>query len=170
MVSFDEMGVVALGSNLQGEFRSSLALLESAVARLPMAGFRVVQTSPWWQSQAWPDPRDPEYLNGVCLVETSLRPHEALAALLNLEESFGRERRFANSPRTLDLDLIALGRLIINQPDLRLPHPRAHLRAFVMGPLAQIAPGWRHPESGKTALTLSTEVSVGLGAKPIALP
>jgi 2-amino-4-hydroxy-6-hydroxymethyldihydropteridine diphosphokinase len=168
MAFLDEVGVVSLGSNLPGEYNSSLELLEAAVPRFPEFGFRLVQISPWWQSPAWPNPTDPDYLNGIVLVETSYAPRAALEALLRLEHAFGRARTSLNAPRTLDLDLIALGRAVICEEGLILPHPRAHERGFVMGPLAQIAPQWTHPVLGRSAQDLAQTVSVGINAKPLA--
>jgi 2-amino-4-hydroxy-6-hydroxymethyldihydropteridine diphosphokinase len=161
VISLDDIGIVALGSNLCGKYESSLALLKEAVSRLPLAGFRVVKISNWWRSSAWPNPAEPDYLNGVAVVETALAPREALAALLGLERAFGRSRGLANAARTLDLDLIALGRCVMDEPDLVLPHPRAHERRFVMGPLADIAPEWRHPALGQTAEVLRDAAPVG---------
>jgi len=158
------MGIVALGSNLCGEYESSLALLEAAVSRLPAAGFRVVKVSNWWRSSAWPNPADPDYLNGVALVETALAPRAALDGLLGLEAQFGRCRGEANAPRTLDLDLIALGRRVMHDGELILPHPRAHERRFVMGPLAEIAPAWIHPVLGQTAQALQASAPIGRDA------
>jgi 2-amino-4-hydroxy-6-hydroxymethyldihydropteridine diphosphokinase len=148
----DEMTVVALGGNLAGSYASSQALLEDAVLRLAKAGLPVARRSGWWRSAAWPDPSAPEYRNAVMLVETKQDPHEVLRALLALEAVFGRVRGPRNAPRTLDLDLIAHGRQVLNGPDLILPHPRAHERLFVMGPLAEIAPRWVHPTLGGSAV------------------
>ena len=166
MISLDDIGIVALGSNLCGEYESSLALLEAAVSRLPKAGFSVVKVSNWWRSLAWPNPADPDYLNGVALVETALTPHAALAALQDLERDFGRRRGLANLARTLDLDLIALGRSVADEPGLVLPHPRAHERLFVMGPLAEVAPNWIHPVLGQSANALQKSAPVGREAAP----
>jgi 2-amino-4-hydroxy-6-hydroxymethyldihydropteridine diphosphokinase len=164
--SLDEIGVIALGSNLSGEFGSSRDLLDAAVAALPGVGIYVVRTSRWWRARAWPEPTDPEYLNGVVLVETTLEPDAAMEAMRGVETRFGRVRTFANAPRTLDLDLIALGRQVIDRADLILPHPRAHLRRFVMGPLAEIAPDWRHPVLGRTARDLAGAAEIGAEATP----
>ena len=166
MISLDDIGIVALGSNLQGEYESSLALLQAAVSQLPIAGFTVVKVSNWWRSLAWPNPTDPDYLNGVALVETALAPREALAALLDLERAFGRRRGLANAPRTLDLDLIALGRWVMDEPDLVLPHPRAHERLFVMAPLAEVAPNWIHPVLGLSAEALRESATIGRDSAP----
>jgi 2-amino-4-hydroxy-6-hydroxymethyldihydropteridine diphosphokinase len=157
---------VALGSNMAGEFASSEALLEAALARFPQAGLPVLARSGWWSSAAWPDPMGPEYRNGVALVEAKGGPEVVLAALLSIEAHFARERRARNAPRTLDLDLIAYGRQVADAPGLTVPHPRAHERLFVMGPLAQIAPDWRHPVLGLTAAELARTASVGLDARP----
>jgi 2-amino-4-hydroxy-6-hydroxymethyldihydropteridine diphosphokinase len=109
---------------------------------------------------------DPDYLNGVVLVETALEPEAAMQALKRVETRFGRARSRPNAPRTLDLDLIALGRRVVERPDLTLPHPRAHLRRFVMGPLAEIAPEWRHPLLGQTAIDLARAAEIGADAAP----
>jgi 2-amino-4-hydroxy-6-hydroxymethyldihydropteridine diphosphokinase len=87
--------------------------------------------------------------------------------LFATEQAFGRIRGAPNASRTLDLDLIAHGRTVSADPNLTLPHPRAHERLFVMGPLAEIAPDWRHPVLGATASELAAGASVGRDARPI---
>ncbi len=99
------------------------------------------------------------------IVRTDHDPHALMAALGRIEEAFGRQRGTANAPRTLDLDLIAYGRITGDLSGLILPHPRAADRRFVMGPLAEIAPDWRHPAGG-TASTLAAAASVGKDATP----
>ena len=158
---------MALGSNLAGGFGSCEALLEQALARFPAAGLRVAARSRWWRSAAWPGPDDPEYRNGVAIVEASAGPREVIAALMSVEAALGRERGARNAPRTLDLDLIAHGHVVVDEPGLTLPHPRAHERLFVMGPLAEIAPGWRHPVLGSTAADLARSATVGSDAAPV---
>ena len=159
--------VVALGSNLAGKRGSSEALLEAALARFPEVGLPVLVRSRWWRSAAWPDPEQPEYRNGVALVETDGDAPAVLAALLSIEASLGRTRSARNAARTLDLDLIAHGRTVMETPGLTLPHPRAHERRFVMGPLAEIAPAWVHPISGMAAEALALEARVGADARPV---
>lgn len=129
----------------------------------------MVGRSSWWRSAAWPDPDDPPFLNGVAIVRTELGPHELMAALGRVEEAFGRQRTRLNAPRTLDLDLVAYGRLSGDLDGLILPHPRAAERLFVMGPLAEIAPGWEHP-SGETAAQLARKAGVGRDAAPLREP
>jgi 2-amino-4-hydroxy-6-hydroxymethyldihydropteridine diphosphokinase len=163
----DDAVLIALGSNLAGPFAGPEALLEAALGRFADAQLALVRRSSWWRSASWPDPSLPDYLNGLAVVETSLGPREALAALRRLEQAFGREAGARNAPRTLDLDLIAHGRAVVEEPDLILPHPRAHERLFVMGPLAEIAPDWVHPLLGQTAAALAAQARIGADARPV---
>lgn len=166
-MELDDAVVVALGSNLAGDFASSEALLEATLARFTQAGLPVLARSNWWRSAAWPDLDGPEYRNGVAIVEAKGGPRTVLEGLFSLEQTFGRQRAARNAARTLDLDLIAYGRRVIDTPELVLPHPRAHERLFVMGPLAEIAPGWRHPVLGRTAAELAEAASIGADAAPV---
>jgi len=163
----DEAIILALGGNLAGDYPSLEALLEAALSAFLDAEIRVVRRSGWWRSAAWPDPGAPAYLNGVAIVETKLSPRALMRRLLQLEASFGRRRTEPNAPRTLDLDLIAFGRRVIEEPGLVVPHPRAHERLFVMGPLAEIAPGWTHPTLGATAEQLAAAATVGQDAQAV---
>ena len=140
-------------------------MLEEALARFPAVGLKILKRSGWWRSAAWPDPNGPEYRNGVALVEANGPPEAVLASLLRLEAEMGRQRSARNAPRTLDLDLIAHGREVRDEPGLILPHPRAHQRLFVMGPLAEIAPAWRHPVLGNSAADLAEAATIGRDAR-----
>jgi 2-amino-4-hydroxy-6-hydroxymethyldihydropteridine diphosphokinase len=163
----DEAIVLAVGGNLAGDYPSLDAVLEAALTAFLRAGLTVARRSGWWRSAAWPDPEAPTYLNGVAIVETELSPRALMEQLLAIEAAFGRKRTEPNAPRTLDLDLIAYGRQVIDAPGLVVPHPRAHERLFVMGPLAEIAPDWVHPVLGETAAELARGASVGLDAQPV---
>ena len=163
----DDAVVIALGSNDKGVWPSCIDLLEAAVARFRAEGIDVLALSSWWRSAAWPDPSDPPFVNGVAIVSTAHDPHALMATLGRLEEAFGRERSRVNAPRTLDLDLIACGRLSGDLDGLILPHPRAAERLFVMGPMAEIAPEWIHPTAGKTAQALAQTCAVGTDARPV---
>lgn len=167
-LDLDAAVIVALGCNDKGVWSSCREALEAALARFRFEGIDVLARSRWWASQAWPDPTDPPFLNGVVIVRTAHDPHALMAALGRIEEAFGRRRGAANAPRTLDLDLIAYGREQGDCEGLILPHPRAADRLFVMGPLAEIVPGWVHPVLGETAEALKRLAEVGTDARPIA--
>lgn len=159
--------IVALGANDKGAHAGCEAALEESLRLLERSDVRVVTRSRWWASKAWPDPSDPPFLNGVALVETSLSPGALMALLARIEDEMGRVRRHRNAPRTLDMDLTAYGRVVCDDANLVLPHPRAADRLFVMGPLAEIAPQWVHPVSGQTAEVLAKSASVGADAHPV---
>ena len=166
-LDLDAAVFVALGCNDKGVWADCSEALEAALARFRSEGIDVMARSSWWQSQAWPDPTDPPFLNGVVMVRTAHDPQALMAALGRIEEAFGRRRGARNAPRTLDLDLIAYGREQGDCEGLILPHPRAAERLFVMGPLAEIAPGWVHPVLGATARTLAAGATVGMDARPV---
>lgn len=102
----------------------------------------------------------PPYANGIILAETMLRPAALLSLLHRVERRFGRRRRARNEPRILDLDLIDY-RGAVSEGSLTLPHPRAHERAFVLLPLADVAPTWRHPLLKQNARDLMRDVERG---------
>lgn len=166
-LDLDAAVVVALGCNDKGVWTDCVEALEAALARFRAEGLDVLRRSSWWRSAAWPDPNDPPFVNGVVIVRTALDPHALMATLGRIEDAMGRERRGLNAPRTLDLDLIAYGRLSGDLDGLILPHPRAAERLFVMGPLAEIAPEWRHPVNGLAADELAEQASVARDARPI---
>jgi len=167
-MNLDEAVIVALGGNLAGDFGSPRALLEAALSRFAQAGLPVVRRSSWWKSAAWPDPTANEYRNAVVVVETQQGPEETIRTLFGLESEFRRLRSARNASRTLDLDLIAHGRKLLDTRDLILPHPRAAERFFVMGPLAEIAPQWRHPLLDETAEKLARSARIGRDSAPVA--
>ncbi|MDB5369375.1 MAG: 2-amino-4-hydroxy-6-hydroxymethyldihydropteridine diphosphokinase [Roseomonas sp.] len=147
------MILIALGANLPGtDGRAPRATCEAAAAGLgTIPGLRPVALSRWWATAPEPPlPGSPWYVNGVARCEGTIGPEALLAALQGLEDMAGRVRPYPNAPRTLDLDIIAMGDLMRDTPDPVLPHPRAHLRRFVLQPLAEVAPGWRHPLLNKT--------------------
>ncbi len=143
------MIVIALGGNLDSHAGSPRETLLAAAAALNERNVRIAALSPFYRTRAWPDPSDPDYVNAVATVETELGPAEVMAELERTETRFGRKRSTKNAPRTLDLDLIDYdGR--VEQGPPTLPHPRMQDRAFVLVPLADIAPGWRHPVLRRT--------------------
>jgi 2-amino-4-hydroxy-6-hydroxymethyldihydropteridine diphosphokinase len=147
-----EVALVAIGANLpRAGGEGPLATCRWAVGRLgAIPGLRVAAVSSWWESAPIPpDPQSPTYLNGVARLEGQATPEGLLAALHAIEAEAGRARPFPNAPRVLDLDLIDLGGRVLAGPAPILPHPRAAGRAFVLRPLAEVAPGWVHPVLGR---------------------
>ncbi len=160
------MIIIALGANLPDpDGHPPLQACLRAVAGLAaLPGLRLVATSRWYATAPVPPlPGAPDYTNGVVRLEGEAEPAALLAALHGLEAGAGRQRPYLNAPRTLDLDLIDLNGLVRDRPDPVLPHPRAHLRRFVLQPLAEVAPGWRHPRLGVTVEALLA----GLGDAPL---
>lgn len=152
------MILLALGANLPSAVGSPVETLRAALSALEDVGIHVCAASKFFVSAAWPDPRDPAFVNAVACVETKLEPAALLASLHTIERKFGRLRGERNAPRTLDLDLLDYdGR--IEQGPPQLPHPRMAERGFVLIPLADIAPDWRHPLSGKVVQSLIAELS-----------
>jgi 2-amino-4-hydroxy-6-hydroxymethyldihydropteridine diphosphokinase len=141
---------VALGSNLGDRH----AHLTWAVGRL-RALLTDLRVSPF-EDTAPVDVLEPQprYLNAVAVGTTRRSPNEILDALLAIEEERGRVRVGVRAARTLDLDLILHGNTVIEAPDLVVPHPRFRERAFVLGPLAALAPRWRDPVTGRTLAAL----------------
>ena len=141
--------LVGLGANL-GDPVAQLAAAVDALA----AHLRIERVSSLYRTEPVGHAEQPDFFNLVVLGRTSLGPLEVLRALQAIEQALGRRRTFRNAPRTIDLDLLAHGGAVMRTAELTLPHPRLHERGFVLHPLAQVAPGWRHPVLGRTAREL----------------
>jgi len=136
---------IALGSNLgdrEGYLRAAMAALEPSIQHLRVSSFH--ETAPVGVGL------QPTFLNAVAVGDTSLTARALLDTLLAIELELGRERPFSGAPRTLDLDLILYDEAILDERDLTVPHPRFRERRFVLEPLAEIAPDWRDPVTGRT--------------------
>lgn len=142
---------IALGANL-GEPRAALNRAIESIARL--AQCRLVARSSHYRSAPVDAPGQPDYWNAVVALDTGLEPLALLHALQQIEQANGRERSFRNAPRTLDLDLLLFGDISLATDELTLPHPRMHLRAFVLAPLAEINADLKIPGYGRVAALL----------------
>jgi 2-amino-4-hydroxy-6-hydroxymethyldihydropteridine diphosphokinase len=138
--------LIAIGANLPSSHGSPRQTCDAVLPELARRGIRVLARSRWFESAPVPISDQPWFVNGVVAVETALTPEQLLAQLHDIERSFGRTRREVNAARVIDLDLISYGDLVRASPAVPvLPHPRLKDRAFVLLPLADIAPAWRHP-------------------------
>jgi 2-amino-4-hydroxy-6-hydroxymethyldihydropteridine diphosphokinase len=142
------MILLGLGANLPSAAGAPVATLAAALQALAEAGVALERRSPWYRSAPVPAGDQPWYVNGVAAVATKLPPVELLALLHRVEARFGRTRRTPNEARPLDLDILDYHGLVRETPPV-LPHPRLHLRGFVLLPLGDVAPLWRHPVSGE---------------------
>ena len=142
------MILIALGANLPHLAGQPADTLKRALGELERQGVEIREVSAFYETPAWPDPADPAFVNAVAAVKTSLQPVELLMLLHGVETDFGRLRSASNAPRTLDLDLLDYEGRAITEPELTLPHPRMTTRSFVLVPLRDVAPGWRHPVTG----------------------
>jgi len=141
---------IALGSNLGDSF----ATLEAALNVLAQTTGIVLEARSRWYLTNAVGPPQPNYLNGCALLQVTLTPQALLDMLLQTEAKFGRVRRERWGARTLDLDLLLFDDVILSTPNLQIPHPRMAERAFVLVPLAEIAPHWVEPISGNAIATL----------------
>lgn len=135
---------IALGSNLgdrEEYLRNAIAALTPTVGNIRVSSFH--ETAPVGVGP------QPTFLNAAAVGESALSARDLLRALLAIEQRYGRERPFPGAARTLDLDLILYGDAVMQSPELTLPHPRFRERRFVLAPLAEIAPDWRDPVTGR---------------------
>ncbi len=149
------MILVAIGSNLPGRFASPLAACAYALHRLAaVPGLAVTACSSFYRTTPIPASDQPDFINAVAACAGQISPEALLAALHGIEAEAGRVRGALNAARVLDLDLIDWHGMVRDAPPPVLPHPRAHLRRFVLLPLHDVAPAWRHPLSHETVTAL----------------
>ncbi|HXA63157.1 MAG TPA: 2-amino-4-hydroxy-6-hydroxymethyldihydropteridine diphosphokinase [Streptosporangiaceae bacterium] len=140
--------VLSLGSNL-GERMENLQ--EAIDALFDAPGLSCVALSPVYETAPWGDVEQPDYLNVVLIADTRLTPETLLDRVLSIEDAMRRERVIKWGPRTLDIDIVTFGNVISGAPELILPHPHAHERAFVLAPWADIDPDAVLPGHGRVA-------------------
>ena len=155
----EHRAALGLGSNLgdrRGHLRRALALLGEAPGVRVAAVSRFLETEP----EGGP-PGQRRYLNACCVIRTALPPRELLALALEIERRCGRIRGAKWGPRTLDVDILFYDQLVLEEPGLVIPHPRLAGRAFVLEPLAEVAPDWLHPALGLTVRQLRERLRGG---------
>jgi 2-amino-4-hydroxy-6-hydroxymethyldihydropteridine diphosphokinase len=155
---------IGLGANLpHPTYGPPVDTLTAALAALGARGITLRRVSPWYRSAPVPASDQPWYVNAVAEIATDLPADRLLAELHAVEAEFGRIRTAANAPRAIDLDLLDYhGEIAAGGPGrATLPHPRAAERAFVLRPLADLAPDWRHPASGKAIQALVAALPPG---------
>lgn len=152
---------VGLGGNVGDAIATVHAALD-ALARLP--GTRLLRASRLYRTPAWGVREQADFINAVALLETSLSPRMLLERMLEIERSFGRERRERWGPRVLDLDLLMYGDDVIDEPGLHVPHPHLHERAFALLPLLDVSPDATIPRHGSARDALSALACEGIEA------
>jgi 2-amino-4-hydroxy-6-hydroxymethyldihydropteridine diphosphokinase len=152
-----------LGSNL-GDRRT---LLSEAIKHIETGVGPVLRASSVYETQSWGKTDAPDYLNQVLLLQTKMTAYQVLKKILAIELSMGRMREEKWGSRTIDIDILFYGDAVIDEPDLKVPHPEMHKRRFTLAPLAELAPEFEHPLIKKNILQLKNELIDDLVVKKV---
>ena len=153
------MILVAIGSNLNSKSFGSPKQNCNAAIDMLKKYFEVAQSSSFYKTEPIPKSEQPWFVNCIVNIKSKISPSRILDTLLEIELQFGRKRNKKNEARVLDLDLIAYNSLIVKSLKLTLPHPRMHLRKFVIQPICDINKNWIHPISKKKAFEILKELA-----------
>jgi 2-amino-4-hydroxy-6-hydroxymethyldihydropteridine diphosphokinase len=160
-----EILLLALGSNVAGPWGEPKATLQRTLRELEREGIEIIRTSNLYVTQPLGDTPQPRYLNAVLHAKAAVAPGQLLRLLKRIERRAGRTATRAMAPRPLDIDILDYGGRRLGWPprprqrgSLVLPHPEMHVRAFVLAPLQEVAPAWRHPVLGRSVKELLTRL------------
>lgn len=161
------MILLALGANLPGPYGTPEETLMRAITTIAENNIKILARSRFWISEPVPKSDQQDYRNAVLSVETHYRPKVLMQVLHDIERDFGRVRIDKNEARILDIDIIAYKNVVMAEGDFIVPHPRLHERAFVLYPLREIAPGWRHPSMGMSIAEMIDSLPYGQIIRPL---
>ena len=154
---------LGLGSNLSSKYGDKFANIDLAISFLEAYGIKIIKRSSFYKTPSYPDRENPKFINVVILVKTNLPPIDLMSVLVFIEEKLERKRVKKNDPRTCDIDIIDYNNQIFNLKfnnlDFTLPHKELTSRNFVLFPLQEISPMWKHPKSKETIDNLIQKLS-----------
>ena len=154
---------LGLGSNLSSRFGDRFANINLAVSQLETYGIQVIKKSSFYETPSYPNKKDPKFINIVISVKTNLPIVDLMSVLLFIEEKLERRRSKKNEPRTCDIDIIDFNNQVLNfhysNLSLAVPHKKLSIRNFVLFPLLEISPKWKHPETGEIISSLIQKLS-----------
>ena len=157
------MVYLAFGSNLSSKFGNSIFTIKKAYAELEKCGVQILKKSSFYRSKAYPDPKDPEFINSVVQAKANINPNNLIKIIFKIEKKFGRLRLNKNDPRTLDIDIIDFNSRKIKIKNrivsLQIPHSSLEKRLFVLMPLIELKSSWKNPESGRLIVQLLSKIS-----------
>ena len=157
------MIILSLGSNLSSKFGNRFDNLNFALSSLESFGILIEKKSSFYETPSYPDKRKPKFINIIISVKTNLPPLNLLSVLLDIEKKLERSRNKKNDPRTCDIDIIDYNKEILNlkydNTDLQIPHNQLALRNFVLFPLQEILPNWKHPKTNEFVSALIKKLS-----------
>tara|TARA_B110000438_G_scaffold303481_1_gene365167 strand:- start:1743 stop:2255 length:513 start_codon:yes stop_codon:yes gene_type:complete len=158
------MIILGIGSNLKSSFGDKINNIDLAISYLDAYGIKTIKMSSYYESESYPNKNDPKFINVIVSVETALPPIDLMSILIFVEEKLGRKRLKKNEPRTCDIDIIDYNQQILNftynEEELIIPHKKLQFRNFVLYPLNEIFPEWKHPRTNEKIKALIEKLSI----------